>query len=114
VVALCQLVNHVVFPLARPGCHCLYIQPDSHPLEPQSSLIFTTDTKAYLLRIEETNAVLRAVTKLNPDALSITAGLDAERAKGVIRSALHGIPMLIKNNIATNDQMNNTASSYSL
>ena len=71
-------------------------------------------TNAYLLRIEETNSVLHAVTEINPDALSIAAGLDAERANGTIRSALHGIPMLIKNNIATNDQMNNTAGSYSL
>jgi amidase len=71
-------------------------------------------TKAYILRIKETNPVLRAVTEINPDALSIAAALDAERANGTIRSALHGIPMLIKNNIATNDQMNNTAGSYSL
>jgi len=71
-------------------------------------------TKAYILRIKETNPVLRAVTEINPDALSIAAALDVERANGTIRSALHGIPMLIKNNIATNDQMNNTAGSYSL
>jgi len=71
-------------------------------------------TKAYILRIKETNPVLHAVTEINPDALSIAAALDAERANGTIRSALHGIPMLIKNNIATNDQMNNTAGSYSL
>jgi amidase len=51
---------------------------------------------------------------MNPDALAIAATLDAERANGTIRSALHGIPMLIKNNIATLDQMNNTAGSYSL
>lgn len=54
------------------------------------------------------------MTETNPDALSIAAALDAERANGTIRSALHGIPMLIKNNIATLDQMNNTAGSYSL
>jgi amidase len=71
-------------------------------------------TKAYILRIKETNSVLCAVTEINPDALSIAAALDAERANGTIRSVLHGIPMLIKNNIATDDQMNNTAGSYSL
>jgi len=54
------------------------------------------------------------VTEINPDALSIAAALDAERANGTIRSPLHGIPMLIKNNIATKDKMNNTAGSYSL
>jgi amidase len=54
------------------------------------------------------------VTEINPDALSIAATLDTERANGTIRSALHGIPILIKNNIATVDQMNNTAGSYAL
>ncbi|KAG0650058.1 amidase, partial [Hyphodiscus hymeniophilus] len=71
-------------------------------------------TKAYILRIEEVNSVLHAVTEINPDALSIAAGLDAERGNGTIRSALHGLPMLIKNNIATKDGMNNTAGSHSL
>ena len=58
--------------------------------------------------------MLNAVTEINPDALSIAASLDAERANGTVRSSLHGIPMLIKNNIATMDKMNNTAGSYSL
>lgn len=71
-------------------------------------------TQAYILRIEETNSILNAITEINPEALSIAATLDAERADGAIRSPLHGVPMLIKNNIATNDQMNNTAGSYSL
>ncbi|KAF8861844.1 amidase-domain-containing protein [Acephala macrosclerotiorum] len=71
-------------------------------------------TKAYIARIEESNPVLHAVTEINPDALAIAAMLDAERANAITRSALHGIPMLIKNNIATMDQMNNTAGSYSL
>ena len=66
------------------------------------------------MRIQEVNDVLHAVTEINPDALSIAANLDAERANGTIRSALHGIPLLIKNNIATQDLMNNTAGSYSL
>jgi amidase len=70
--------------------------------------------QAYILRIKETNSVLHAITEINPDALSIAAALDAERANGTIRSPLHGIPMIIKDNIATNDQMNNTAGLYSL
>ncbi|TVY62812.1 putative amidase [Lachnellula suecica] len=71
-------------------------------------------TKAYILRIQEVNPVLNAVTEINPDALAIASAMDAERANGTIRSALHGIPMLIKNNIATSDRMNNTAGSYAL
>ena len=42
------------------------------------------------MRIEEVNSILHAVTEINPDALSIAAALDAERA------ALHGLPILIK------------------
>ncbi|PBP16628.1 amidase [Diplocarpon rosae] len=71
-------------------------------------------SSAYILRIQEVNDLLHVVTEINPDALAIAAGLDAERADGTIRGALHGLPMLIKNNIATKDRMNNTAGSYAL
>ncbi|KAH8645919.1 amidase signature domain-containing protein [Tricladium varicosporioides] len=71
-------------------------------------------TKAYIARIQEVNPILHAVTEINPDALFIAASMDAERAGGMIRSPLHGIPILIKNNIATKDQMSNTAGSYLL
>ena len=56
----------------------------------------------------------RQVTELNPDALSIAQQADVLRANGTILSPLHGIPILIKNNIATADAMNNTAGSWSL
>lgn len=69
---------------------------------------------AYTARILEVNSTLRMVTELNPDALSIAAALDSERASGTSRGPLHGIPILIKNNIATDDAMNNTAGSYAL
>ncbi|KAK6331147.1 hypothetical protein TWF696_003216 [Orbilia brochopaga] len=71
-------------------------------------------TKAYIARINEVNSTLHAVLELNPDALDIAASLDAERAKGKIRGPLHGVPILIKDNIATDDKMNNTAGSYAL
>ena len=54
------------------------------------------------------------VTELNPDALIIARTLDAVRANGTVLGPLHGIPILIKNNIATMDKMNNTAGSYAL
>ncbi|EPS41370.1 hypothetical protein H072_4730 [Dactylellina haptotyla CBS 200.50] len=71
-------------------------------------------TQAYIARINEVNSTLHAVLELNPDALSIAASLDAERTKGKIRGPLHGVPILIKDNIATLDKMNNTAGSYAL
>lgn len=52
--------------------------------------------------------------EVNPDALEIAAILDKERALGEIHGPLHGIPILIKDNIATFDKMNNTAGSYAL
>lgn len=70
--------------------------------------------KAYISRILEVNGTLHCVTELNPDALSIAADLDAQRKSGKVLGPLHGIPILIKNNIATDDKMNNTAGSFSL
>jgi amidase len=62
----------------------------------------------------QVNSKLHMVTELNPDALHIARTLDAERANGTVYGPLLGIPILIKNNIATMDKMNNTAGSYAL
>jgi amidase len=70
--------------------------------------------KAYTARILEMNSTLRMVTELNPDALAIAADLDLARKNGITYGPLHGIPILIKNNIATADRMGNTCGSYAL
>ncbi|KAF2124038.1 amidase signature enzyme [Dothidotthia symphoricarpi CBS 119687] len=70
--------------------------------------------QAYVARILEMNVTLHMVTEINPDAWDIAKTLDEERASGKIRGPLHGLPILIKNNIATADEMNNTAGSFSL
>lgn len=84
-----------------------------HGLE---TAMFTSQdlVKTYLARIMQVNATLHMVTETNPDALAIAKMLDAERAAGKIRGPLHGLPILIKNNIATMDEMNNTAGSFAL
>ncbi|KAL7957750.1 amidase signature domain-containing protein [Trichoderma compactum] len=71
---------------------------------------------AYIDRISEVNPDLKAVTEINPDALSIALERDTERRTGIdpVKQPLHGIPILLKNNIATDDEMNNTAGSYAL
>ncbi|SNX84226.1 related to Amidase family protein [Melanopsichium pennsylvanicum] len=74
---------------------------------------------AYLARIEEVNINgpgLRAIIETSPVALSEAAKLDQERIKGKIRGGLHGIPIVIKDNVATNSSlgMNTTAGSYTL
>lgn len=50
----------------------------------------------------------------NPDAFSIASTLDAERNNATVRSPLHGIPFLIKDNIASKDRMETTAGSWAL
>jgi len=57
---------------------------------------------------------LNSVMELNQDALKIATALDKERASGKIRSAMHGIPVLLKDNIATGDQMHTTAGAAAL
>ncbi|EPS35415.1 hypothetical protein H072_11243 [Dactylellina haptotyla CBS 200.50] len=71
-------------------------------------------TQAYIARINEVNDKFHMVTEINPDALEIAKSLDVERASGKVRGPLHGVPILIKDNIATLDKMNNTASSFAL
>jgi amidase len=74
-------------------------------------------TELYLRRIEEidrTGPALRSVIELNPDALSIADALDAERKVTGPRGPLHGVPILIKENIDTGDRMLTTAGSLAL
>src|SRR6266436_1706589 len=69
---------------------------------------------AYLARIAELDPKLHAVLETNPDALMVADRLDAERKAGHVRGPLHGIPVLIKDNIATADKMMTTAGSLAL
>ncbi|WP_431217000.1 amidase [Puia sp. P3] len=74
-------------------------------------------TKLYLKRIadiDKKGPELNAVIELNPDALSIAEGLDAERKAGKVRGPMHGIPVLVKDNINTGDKMMTTAGSLAL
>jgi amidase len=74
-------------------------------------------TKMYLRRIakiDKSGPALNAVIELNPDAMSIAASMDAERKAGKIRGPLHGIPVLIKDNINSADKMQTTAGSLAL
>lgn len=74
-------------------------------------------TRAYLERIallDRAGPELGAVIELNPQALEIAAQRDEERAAGRARGPLHGIPLLIKDNIDTADRMSTTAGSLAL
>jgi amidase len=68
----------------------------------------------YLDRIQSLNPLLHSVIETNPNAISIAQHLDNERRKGQVRGPLHGIPILVKDNIATDDNMETTAGSLAL
>lgn len=73
--------------------------------------------EAYLERIQALDTsgpTLRAVIEVNPDALAIAEALDQERAEHGPRGPLHGIPILLKDNIDTADKMETTAGSLAL
>ena len=71
----------------------------------------------YLAQIEKFDRkgpTLNSIIELNPDALSIAESLDRERKSKGVRSPLHGIPVLLKDNIDTADRMRTTAGSLAL
>lgn len=74
-------------------------------------------TRKYLDRIEDIDKhgpAINSVLEISPDALAIAIQLDRERKAGRVRGPLHGIPVLIKDNIDTHDQMTTTAGSLAL
>jgi amidase len=71
-------------------------------------------TAAYLERIRAIDPALHSIIEVNPEALAIADAMDAERKAGKVRGPLHGIPVVVKDNIDTADQMMTTAGSLAL
>lgn len=74
-------------------------------------------TQLYLNRIDaidKNGIAINAVIEINPDAINIAKTMDTERKNGNYRGVLHGIPVLIKDNIDTGDKMMTTAGSIAL
>jgi len=69
---------------------------------------------ARIRAVDQAGARINAVIELNPDALTLAAALDRERARSGPRGPLHGIPVLLKDNIATADRLQTTAGSMVL
>ncbi|HTH48806.1 MAG TPA: amidase [Candidatus Limnocylindria bacterium] len=133
----CQLTTLGAAALASPGCstatsdHPAPVSADGlHPFALEDATISGLQqrlasgqltavslTQQYLARIAELDRrgpILRSVIELNPDALAIAAALDQERQVKGSRGPLHGIPILIKDNIATHDRMTTTAGSLAM
>jgi amidase len=79
-----------------------------------SSASLVTQYLARIDAIDQRGPSINAVIELNPDAPNIASRLDAERKGGRVRGPLHGIPVLIKDNIDTADRMHTTAGSMAL
>jgi amidase len=74
-------------------------------------------TRFYLQRIErldQDGPSVNSVIEVNPDALAIARQSDEERRRGQVRGPLHGIPVLLKDNVNTGDRMQTTAGSFAL
>lgn len=113
-------------------CFCLIILHSSYSAEgfsieeatiPEIQLAFKAGNltsrellEFYLLQIETLNPQLSSVIEVNPDALLLADIADAQRLNSseTIESCLHGIPVLLKDNIASNDKLNTTAGSFAL
>jgi len=108
--------------IASSSCHGFQIEEATidaiHEGFKNGSLTSTALVRFYLDRISQLNPLLHAVIEANPDALRQAAQADAERRSGrpCRRSGggLHGIPVLLKGNIATRDRLNTTAGSLAL
>ena len=88
--------------------------PELQALMNSGALTSVQLTTNYLNQIATFNPLLHAVIETNPDALAIAKKLDTERHSGRLRGPLHGIPILVKDNLATADKMQTTAGSLAL
>ncbi len=88
--------------------------PELQALMNSGALTSEQLTTNYLNQIASLNPLLHAIIETNPDALAIATELDTERESGHLRGPLHGIPVLVKDNLATDDNMQTTAGSLAL
>lgn len=111
VLLVCANVLRAAFPFAEATIE------DLQQRMSRGELTARALTAAYLERIaavDRAGPKLNAVIELNPDAITIAEERDVERRAGKVRGPLHGIPILIKDNIATADRMETTAGSLAL
>ncbi|KAK9129497.1 hypothetical protein Sjap_009984 [Stephania japonica] len=121
---LCAIVAILVLLLNNRG-KCIATQPQlgikAEPTITEIQQAFTSNKlnstqllHLYLHRIKKLNPTLRAVIEVNPLALHQAHSADLQRIHKTTFSPLHGIPVLLKDNIATRDKLNTTAGSLAL
>ena len=91
--------------------------PQIQEMVKSGSLTYLSLTQIYLQRIQQidkSGPKLNSVIELNPDAQALAEAMDQERKAGKLRGPLHGIPILIKDNIDSGDKMMTTAGSLAL
>jgi amidase len=102
----------------RPVLHGIDLEaatiPDLQQAMDHGRLTSVELTRFYLSRIHALDGKVNAVLAVNPDALKIAAASDQQRRKGHARSALEGIPILLKDNVNTRDKQPTTAGSLAL
>ena len=79
-----------------------------------TSAQLTTEYIRRIIALDQNGPGVNAVIELNPDALALARNADALRRKGIVLGPLHGIPVLLKDNIDTGDKMQTSAGSFAL
>jgi amidase len=79
-----------------------------------SSYELTLQYMDRVARYDKSGPLLNSILEINPDALFIAAAMDRERKRGRVRSPLHGVPIVLKDNINTHDKMRTSAGSLAL
>jgi amidase len=79
-----------------------------------TSVALTRHYLERIMRLDQNGPAVNSVIEVNPDALAIAKEADEQRRQGHVKGPLHGIPVLLKDNIGTGDSMQTTAGSFAL
>ncbi|KAH8551396.1 amidase family protein [Umbelopsis sp. PMI_123] len=115
---LSSVTNAATNPFPMPKCHGFTLEEatiDEIQERLESGHLTSYQlVECYVDRVDQINPYMKGVIELNPDLYKIADKLDQERHHGKVRSPMHGIPILVKENIATADKMNTTCGSDAL